>query len=124
MHRFSRRARGLDPSEHNVQTKLINRLDEIMRPEIVRMAIPNGGLRHPKVGLKLKAEGLLPGSPDLVFALEKAKTLWLEMKTLTGDRSDVQIGVHYKLARLGHTVETAHSVDEALAILYQYGIIR
>lgn len=121
---YSRRQRGLDPSEHNIQTKLVDRLDGMMRPEIVRMAIPNGGLRHPIVGKKLKAEGLLPGSPDLVFAIERGRTLWLEMKTLTGDRSDVQIGVHYKLAELGHTVETAHSVDEAIAILYQHGIIR
>lgn len=121
---YRRRIPGLDPSEHNIQTKLIHRLDEMMRPEIVRMAIPNGGLRHPIVGKKLKAEGLLPGSPDLVFALEKAKTLWLEMKTRTGGLSDVQDGVHYKLAELGHTVETAHSVDEAIAILYQHGIIR
>jgi hypothetical protein len=95
-----------------------------MRPQLVRLAIPNGGMRHPKVGAMLKAEGLLPGSPDLIFALEKAKVLWLEMKKLKGRLSDEQIGLHHKLRQLGHTVEVAYSIDQALEILTSHGVLR
>lgn len=113
-----------DPSEHSIQATLVDELDYKMRSGLVRMAIPNGGMRHPIVGKMLKAEGLLPGSPDLVFALERARTLWLEMKKSKGRLSDEQIGVHYKLRALGHSVEVAYSLDEALDICNQYGILR
>lgn len=113
-----------DPSEHSIQATLVAELDYKMRREIVRMAIPNGGMRHPIVGKKLKEEGLLPGSPDLVFALAMGRTLWLEMKKNKGRLSDVQIGLHHRLVELGHTVEVAYSVDEALEICRRHGLLR
>jgi hypothetical protein len=113
-----------DPLEHDIQSKLVDKLGPLMRPELVRMAIPNGGLRHPIVGKMLKAEGLLPGSPDLVFALEQGLTYWLEMKKLKGRLRDEQVGIHYKLRQLGHTVDTAYSYDEAMDLLNQRGILR
>lgn len=112
------------PSEHNIQAQLITELDYKMRREIVRLAIPNGGMRHPLVGKMLKAEGLLPGSPDLVFAMTDGKTLWLEMKKQGGRLSDEQLGLHHKLKQLGHTIEVAYSVDEALMICARHGVLR
>jgi len=113
-----------EQSEHQIQATLIDILNYKIRPAIVRMSIPNGGLRHPRVGAMLKAEGLLPGSPDLIFALEKGKVLWLEMKTKKGRLSDTQIGIHHKLEQLGHVVETAHSIDQALHILEKHGVLK
>jgi hypothetical protein len=113
-----------NPSEHSIQATLVAELDYKMRREIVRMAIPNGGMRHPIVGKMLKDEGLLPGSPDIVFALERAKTLWLEMKKEKGRLSDVQLGVHHRLKELGHTVEVAYSLDDALEICRHHGLLR
>lgn len=113
-----------DPYEHSIQAKLVADLGPLMRPELVRLAIPNGGLRHPKVGAMLKAEGLLPGSPDLVFALEHGLCYWLEMKRLKGRLRDEQIGIHYKLRQLGHTVDTAYSYDQAMDLLDKKGILR
>lgn len=117
-------ARSPSPSEHSIQATLITHLDYLMRREIVRLAIPNGGMRHPAVGAMLKREGLLPGSPDLVFAMAKGKTLWLEMKKAKGRLSDAQIGIHYKLQQLGHLVETAYSLDEALEICKRHGVLK
>jgi hypothetical protein len=90
------------------------------------MAIPNGGARHPIVGRKLKDEGLLPGSPDLVFALPKAKTFWLEMKRRGRGRglSDDQEGVHFRLNANDHDVAIAYSVEEALELLEARGMLR
>lgn len=113
-----------NPSEHSIQATLIAELDYKMRRDIVRLAIPNGGMRHPTVGKMLKDEGLLPGSPDLVFALKAGHTLWLEMKKAKGRLSDEQIGVHHKLRALDHQVEIAYSLDQALEICDRYGILR
>jgi hypothetical protein len=114
----------LKASEHQIQTALIQHLNYVQRPEVVRLAIPNGGARHPIVGRKLKSEGLLPGSPDLVFALEAGLSFWLEMKRPGGRLSDEQVGLHHKLKLLGHRVEVAYSVDQALAILKEIGVLR
>ena len=114
----------LEASEHQIQAALVDILAYKMRPELVRLAIPNGGMRHPKVGAMLKAEGLLPGSPDLVFAMDEGRSLWLEMKKAKGKLSDQQIGLHYKLKQLGHQVEVAYSIDQALDVLAKHGILK
>lgn len=114
----------LDPSEHSIQSTLVGILAYKMRPKLVRLSIPNGGMRHPAVGAMLKREGLVPGSPDLVFAMEQGATLWLEMKKLKGKVSDAQMGIHHKLRELGHKIEVAHSVDQALDILAANGILK
>lgn len=110
--------------EHSLQSKLVDITNQEMRPELIRLAIPNGGMRHPIVGRMLKAEGLLPGSPDLVWAMEQARVLWMELKSENGSLSDEQIGMHFKLRELGHTVEVAYSFDEAMDLLQHYGILR
>lgn len=113
-----------DPSEHKIQSKLVDILPPLLKPGVVRLAIPNGGLRHPIVGKMLKEEGLEPGSPDLVFALHDGLTAWLEMKKRKGVLSDVQIGMIAKLKRLGHPIGVAYSVDEALDWLNDMKILR
>lgn len=113
-----------DASEHSIQAKLIGRLPPLLKPGIVTLAIPNGGLRHPRVAIKLKAEGLVPGSPDLVFALHQGMSAWLEMKRQRGGLSDAQISMHAKLRRLGHVVGVAYSYEEALDFLRSVGALR
>lgn len=116
--------RGPGPSEHLIQSSLIGVLAYKMRPEIVRFAIPNGGLRNPRVAQQLQSEGVLPGFPDLGFALEAGRTFWLEMKTPKGSLSDYQKGVRFKLERLGHQWAMARSVDEALDLLAKAGVLK
>jgi hypothetical protein len=113
-----------DPSEHTIQSKLVDILPPMMKPGIIRLSIPNGGMRHPRVGAMLKAEGLLPGSPDLVFAMHGGLTAWLEMKKRKGVLSDVQIGMAAKLNRIGHKVGVAESIEEALDVLMEFGVLR
>jgi len=123
-HKIKKRRPLSDPSEHSIQAKLIGLLPPLLKPGIVVLSIPNGGLRHPLVALKLKAEGLVPGSPDLVFALPKGRVAWLEMKCQSGRLSDVQHGMKAKLQRLDHLWGMADSVDAALEVLDTMGILK
>lgn len=112
------------PSEHSIQVGLIRELEYKLRPELVRYAIPNGGLRNARVAQKMKAEGLLPGMPDLGFAMEEGRSRWLEMKTGKGSLSDYQWGIRRKLEALGHEWALARSIDEALEHLSKWGALK
>lgn len=111
-------------SEHSIQTTLVNELTYKLRPEIVRYAIPNGGMRNARVAQKMKAEGLLPGMPDLGFAMEEGRSNWLELKTDKGSLSDYQWGIRRKLENLGHQWALARSVEEALEHLARWGALK
>jgi hypothetical protein len=110
--------------EHTLQARLINECDVRQRREIVRFAIPNGDLRTRNVALRLKAEGVIPGIPDMGFAIEDARTVWLELKAINGRLSDVQVGIHHKLRKLGHVVGVYSDLDEALLFLASAGVLR
>lgn len=112
------------PSEHLLQVQLVNELVYKLRPEIVSYAIPNGGLRNPRVAKQLKDEGLLPGMPDLGFAMEGGRSNWIELKTKSGALSDYQWGIRRKLENLGHQWALARSVDEAMEHLSKWGVLK
>lgn len=103
---------------------MINELRYRLKPDIIVIAIPNGDLRHPRVGRRLKAEGVLPGSPDLVFARPHGKTFWMEMKAPNGKISDSQVGMHFRLRKNNHDIVTCKSVEEALAELTRRDMLR
>jgi hypothetical protein len=55
--------------------------------------VPNGGSRSKIEGMQLKASGVVPGIPDLLF-LWHGRLYSFELKTLTGTVSDDQALVH------------------------------
>lgn len=87
-------------------------------PETRRLlyAVPNGGRRLIVDAMQLKASGLVPGIPDLVFHWYK-KTYGLECKIPGGRLSPEQIKVHD--AWKGHVEEVIvwYSVAELIAIV-------
>lgn len=114
----------MNSSEHSIQVGLIAELQWRLRPEIVRYAIPNGGLRNVRVAQRMKAEGLQPGMPDLGFAVEDGRTHWIEMKTDKGALSHYQVGIRHKLDKLGHKWALARSAEEALEHLHAWGCLK
>jgi hypothetical protein len=74
--------------------------------------VPNGEKREPVTAMKLKAMGLVPGIPDIVFHY-KQKTHFFEFKKpKTGKASDAQKEIHDQLERQGFTVWLPESVEE------------
>jgi len=116
------KAKDIPLSEHAIQATLVAILEHKLRPGVVMFSVPNGGLRQMRVAIKLKSEGSAAGMPDLGFAFEGGRVIWLEIKNAKGRLSDVQIGMHQKLKNLGHVVGLAKSVDEALIFLGTHGL--
>lgn len=112
------------PSEHKIQTTLIQYLTINAKPEIFYFAIPNGGLRNIRVAQMMKAEGLRAGVADLCFMLPEGRCAWLELKAAKGQLSDQQHGFKTRCRELGHFWAMARSVDEALPHLAAWNVLK
>jgi len=91
-------------------------------PGVLILAVPNGGKRHPGTARKLKAEGVVPGVPDL-FVPEWS--LWVEMKRSKGGRlSPDQRQVIAYLEGIGHSVIVGHGAEDASRQLIEWRMQR
>jgi len=119
-------ARIIDPSEHTLQSRLIDILTYAARPEIYYFAIPNQSNRHINNAMKMKAEGVRSGIPDLefLFPADEGYVAWLEMKTRTGSLSVAQMGFRAWCERNGHRWAMAKSVEEALDVLRAWNVLK
>lgn len=91
--------------------------------EEMLFAIPNGGLRQIQVAMKLKAEGVRSGVPDLMLAVPKGEFhgLFIEMKKSEGGRaSDSQKTMMRGLISLGYKAVICHGWLAAKRCIEQY----
>lgn len=96
-------------SEHQEQVILVGRI-RAFHPDVLVFAVPNGGGRTGWEATRLKAEGVLAGVPDLVFAEPRGvyHGLYVEMKRTTGGAvSAKQKSVMEKLVARGYAVMVA-----------------
>jgi hypothetical protein len=131
---FTRRWQALrqPQKEATFQIQLVSMLRWCIRPDVIFRHIPNGEHRDPRTAAKLKAMGILPGSPDLEFHwleldADKRKcrrVLHLELKADKGRLSDTQATFALAVKLLGDEYHIARSIDEAIAILGERGLIR
>jgi hypothetical protein len=132
---FTRRWRmQLQPQKEatSLHIPLVSMLRWCIRPDVIWRHVPNGEHRDLRTAAKLKAMGTLPGSADLEFhwceidALERKqrRVLHLELKVGNRRRTDSQIVFALAMRLLGDDYEVARSIDEAIAILGERGLIR
>lgn len=101
-------------TEHEEQRELVSWFRKTY-PEVVIFAIPNGGARSASVAGRLKAEGVLPGVPDLFIP---GWHTWIEMKRTKGSSvSKEQKEFHKYLECVGYCVIVARGCEEAKAAL-------
>ena len=110
--------------ESALQGKIMKYLDHNGRPEFDWRAIPNGDLRHPVVAMRLRDQGVKPGTPDIIISLDKGRVGWLELKSRRGHLNPYQKGFAVKVMRLGHYWGMAKSLPEAVTILKAWNVLR
>ena len=82
--------------------------------------IENEGKEFIQQAVRAKRMGRLAGLPDICIPMAGGRVLWLELKTSTGRVSATQKDLHKKLIALGHTVEVAKGLKEAINVLKRY----
>jgi VRR-NUC domain len=112
------------PSEHEIQTALLDALRYAARPDSYHFSIPNAGRRSFRIAAQMKAEGLKAGIADLCFMLPDGRAAWLEMKKRGGSLSVAQRGFGAICTRLGHPWAVAYSVEEAFEILADWNVLK
>jgi hypothetical protein len=84
---------------------------------------PNGGWRSRVEAAILKGIGVKAGVPDIV-AVKNGQCYALELKAPDGRLTPVQRDAHAALAAAGATVVVAYGLDDALARLEAWGLVR
>ena len=108
-------------TEHEEQRELVSWFRKT-HPGVVIFAIPNGGARSASTAGRLKAEGVLPGVPDLFIPEWHT---WIEMKRTKGSSvSKDQKELHKYLESVGYCVIVAKGCEEARRVLTHMGIGR
>ena len=112
-------------SEHDEQVILFNlaAMHETQYPELAWLhAIPNGGLRNPRVAIKLKAEGVKAGVWDvfLPVARQGYHGLYIEMKYGKNKITDNQREFWLFVAEQGYKCLICYDGADAFSEVLRY----
>lgn len=94
-----------------------------LHPDVIIAAVPNGVKTSRTGAVRLKAEGVLKGFPDLIIAEPRGIFcgLFVEMKRAAGGRtSKEQREILDRLANKGYAVAVAHGADFAWRVWEAY----
>lgn len=85
-------------------------------------AIPNGGLRHKSVAMKMKAEGVKAGIWDIFLPLPRGEYhgLFIEMKYKMNKLTPSQKEFGQYIEEAGYKAEVAYSWEQAKNIIEEY----
>ena len=108
--------------ETQLQRSVIAQLQWRARPGVWWTHIPLGGLRSKVEAAILRGLGTARGTPELIVADGKAH--FLELKSAGGRATDAQRQCHEALRAAGAMVAVAHGIDEALAWLEVWNLLR
>ena len=109
--------------EAALQRSVIQHLTWRARPGVFAFHVPNGGWRSRVESAILKAIGTVAGVPDIICLFE-GRCYALELKAGRGRLTDVQRLVHERLRKAGADVAVAHGIDQALAQLEAWNLLR
>lgn len=119
------KAQAWQKAEHDLQVAIVTRSLALAgtHPSILLLhAIPNGDFRGWGVGVKLKAEGVIPGIPDLCMPVARGgfHGLYLELKKGGSKVREEQWEVMEALHAEGFFVRVTNHLATALDIIENY----
>jgi hypothetical protein len=108
-----------------LQTEIVTRSLALAadHPEILLLhAIPNGDWRGWGTGIKLKAQGVIPGIPDLFLPVARGGNhgFYLELKKANGTVKPDQWAMMLELHRQGYHVRLTNHLGTALELISDY----
>jgi hypothetical protein len=113
----------LNRPEQQYQRAVIQHIAWRARPGVFAFHVPNGGWRSRVESAILKAIGTVAGVPDIICIFQ-GRVYALELKAGRGRLTDVQRVVHERLREAGANVAVAHGIDQALAQLERWQLLR
>lgn len=108
------------PNERQTQRAIVTTLQ---LAGCIVFHVPNGGSRHRVEAARLKADGVVAGTPDLHVVTRAGIAGWLEVKRpghRPSDTSDEQRAIHAALRERGQRVAIVSSVTEALDAIREW----
>lgn len=109
--------------EQDAQRAIVAHLKARAAPGLYWFHPANGGARTAIEGAILQGLGVRAGCPDLIL-VRNGKTFALELKAPHGRLSPSQRQAHEELRLAGAEVAVAVGVDEAIAALEQWGMLK
>jgi hypothetical protein len=114
-----------ESSEHDEQAALFKwaALHVGRYPELALMfAIPNGGKRDPVTAVRLQAEGVKPGVPDICLPVARQgwHGLFIELKWGRNKPSEPQLDWLARLTEQGYLAVVAWGWQEAAEVIRDY----
>jgi hypothetical protein len=106
--------------EHNLQVAISTWL--YLTQEFYYFAIPNGGLRHRSVAIKLKMEGVKSGVADMFWMIsnDRWKGLFIEVKIEKGKQSSSQQAFEQIALAHGYYYAVVRSIDDCINVLNRF----
>lgn len=108
--------------EYELQKAVVQVLRLSAAPGIFWAAIPNGEYRHDRTAARLKAMGVIAGSPDM-FLIVAGIAHGIELKAPGGRQSPEQKAVEAAWNRAGGFYHLVTGIDSALAVLREIGAL-
>jgi hypothetical protein len=109
--------------EDIIQRAVFDHLRVRCAPGVYAFHVPNGGRRSRVEAAILKGLGVRAGVPD-VMAVKDGRTYGLEVKAPGGRLSAAQRSAHAALRAAGAIVVTSYGLDDAVAQLERWGLLR
>lgn len=108
-------------SESVIQVAIVKALKKL---DLEVYSCPNGGYRLSlNAALKLRAEGLTRGVPDLHILIPGGRIAYFEVKATKGRLSPEQIAFGNRAKQLGALWAEVRSVDDAMERLSEWGLL-
>jgi hypothetical protein len=110
--------------EAQIQAAIVEHLAKRGRPGVMALAPCNEGKRSPAAAAYLRKLGMYPGAADLCVIVPEEPVLFLELKAKGGKPSPEQLAFGTAIQVAGHAWRCVDNIDDALALLEQWGAIR